>query len=74
MKYWKLGTTDLDVFVICMGTMNFGEQNTESEGHEQMDYAVSKGINLIDTAEFYPIPPHEESHSRREDQIRWTFK
>jgi len=75
MKYRKLGTTDLDVSVICMGTMNFGEQNTESEGHEQMDYAVSQGINFIDTAEFYPIPPRGESHGRTEIYIgNWLKK
>jgi len=75
MKYRKLGTTDLDVSVICMGTMNFGEQNTEAEGHEQMDYAVEQGINFIDTAEFYPIPPNKESHGRTEEYIgNWLKK
>jgi len=75
MKYRKLGTTDIDVSVICMGTMNFGEQNTEAEGHAQMDYAVSQGINFIDTAEFYPIPPHKESHGRTETYIgNWLKK
>jgi len=75
MKYRKLGTTDLDVSVICLGTMNFGEQNTESEGHEQLDYAVDQGINFIDTAEFYPIPPHKESHGRTEIYIgNWLKK
>ena len=75
MKYRKLGTTDLDVSLICMGTMNFGEQNTESEGHEQMDYALSQGINFIDTAELYPIPPRGESHGRTEIYIgNWLKK
>lgn len=60
MKYRKLGNTDIEVSVICLGTMTFGQQNTEKEAHEQLDYAVSQGINFIDTAEMYPIPPNEK--------------
>ena len=75
MKYRKLGTTNLDVSVICLGTMNWGEQNTESEAHEQMDYAVSQGINFFDTAEIYPIPPNAESQGRTETYIgNWLKK
>ncbi|CAN5165846.1 NADP(H)-dependent aldo-keto reductase [soil metagenome] len=75
MKYRKLGTTNLDVSVICLGTMNWGEQNTEAEAHEQMDYAVSQDINFFDTAEMYPIPPHAESQGRTETYIgNWLKK
>ena len=47
MKYKKLGNTDLDVSLICLGTMTWGQQNTEEEGHEQMDYAVDRGVNCL---------------------------
>ena len=60
MKYKKLGNTDLDVSLICLGTMTWGQQNTEEEGHEQMDYAVDRGVNFFDTAELYSIPPKAE--------------
>ena len=55
MNYTTLPNTDIKVSKICLGTMTFGEQNTESEAHEQLDYAVENGINFIDTAEMYPI-------------------
>lgn len=75
MKYRKLGQTDLDVSVICLGTMTYGEQNTESEAHEQLDYAVSQGINFIDTAELYPVPPNPETQGRTETYIgSWLNK
>ena len=57
MKYTKLGNTDIDVSKICLGTMTWGEQNTPDQAFEQLDYAVEAGINFIDTAELYPIPP-----------------
>lgn len=57
MKYNPLGRTDIKVSEICLGTMTWGEQNTEAEGHEQMDYAVGKGVNFFDTAELYPVAP-----------------
>ena len=57
MKYRKLGRTGLDVSAICLGTMTWGTQNTEAEGHEQMDYAVGQGVNFFDTAELYPTVP-----------------
>lgn len=57
MKYRKLGRTGLDVSAICLGTMTWGSQNTEAEGHRQMDYAVGQGVNFFDTAELYPTTP-----------------
>lgn len=57
MKYNPLGRTDIKVSEICLGTMTWGTQNTEAEGHEQMDYAVSQGVNFFDTAELYPVTP-----------------
>ena len=53
MEYKKLGNTDIDVSLICLGTMTWGQQNTEEEGHEQMDYAVENGVNFFDTAELF---------------------
>ena len=53
MEYRRLGRTDLKVSVICLGTMTWGEQNTEAEGHAQMDYAIEQGVNFFDTAEIY---------------------
>ena len=61
MNYKKLGTTNLDVSTICLGTMTWGEQNTEEEGFEQMDYALENGVNFWDTAELYSIPPKEKT-------------
>ncbi|MDH5179390.1 MAG: NADP(H)-dependent aldo-keto reductase [Gammaproteobacteria bacterium] len=58
MLYRKLGNTDIDVSVICLGTMTWGEQNTEADAFAQMDYAVAQGVNFFDTAELYPIPPN----------------
>ncbi|TFW30475.1 aldo/keto reductase [Massilia horti] len=57
MKKNQLGTTELRVSRVCLGTMTFGEQNTESDAHSQLDYALERGINFIDTAELYPVPP-----------------
>lgn len=75
MKFRKLGTTNLNVSVICLGTMNFGEQNTEEDAHEQLDYAVSQDVNFIDTAEMYPIPPNAKSQGRTETYIgNWLKK
>ncbi len=66
MKYKKLGTTDLDVSLICLGTMTWGTQNSEKEAFEQMDYSVDQGINFIDTAELYSVPPTSESYGKTE--------
>ena len=75
MKYKRLANTDLDVSIICLGTMTYGEQNTESEAHEQLDYSVANGINLIDTAEMYAIPPKEETQGLTEKIIgKWLAK
>ena len=62
MKFNKIPNTNLNVSQICLGTMTWGSmQNTEQDGFEQMDYAVSKGINFFDTAELYSIPPTKET-------------
>jgi aryl-alcohol dehydrogenase-like predicted oxidoreductase len=74
MKFKQLGRTDLQVSLICLGSMNWGEQNTEADAHEQMDYAVEQGINFIDTAELYPIPPNKESQGRTESYIGTWMK
>ena len=74
MEYRKLGNTDIDVSVICLGTMTWGQQNTEEEGHEQMDYSVDQGVNFFDTAELYSIPPKEETQGRTEEIIGTWFK
>ena len=66
MQYRPLGTTGLDVSLICLGTMTWGEQNTESEAHQQLDWALERGINFIDTAEMYPIPPRRETQGSTE--------
>ena len=62
----KLGRTELDVTSICLGTMTWGQQNTEADGHAQLDYAVGRGINFIDTAEMYAIPPRRETQGSTE--------
>lgn len=74
MEFRKLGTTDLNVSLICLGSMNWGEQNTEADAHAQLDYAISQGINFIDTAEIYPIPPNKESQGRTETYIGTWLK
>ena len=74
MKYKKLGTTDLDVSLICLGTMTWGTQNSEKDAFEQMDYSVSKGINFFDTAEIYSVPPTAESYGKTEIMIGNWFE
>ena len=74
MKFKKLGHTDIDVSLICLGTMNMGEQNTEAQGFEQMDYAFDKGVNFFDTAEVYSVPPREETQGSTETIIGNWFK
>ncbi|WP_372964806.1 NADP(H)-dependent aldo-keto reductase [Marinobacter sp.] len=69
MRMRKLGKTDIDVSLICLGTMTWGEQNTEQEAFEQLDYAVDAGINFIDTAEMYPVPPKLETQGRTEEYL-----
>jgi len=74
MEYRRLGRTDLHVSVICLGTMTYGEQNTEAEGFEQMDYALDQGVNFFDTAELYSIPPRAETQGSTERIIGNWFK
>jgi len=74
MEYRHLGRTDIKVSTICLGTMTFGEQNSEAEAHEQLDYAVAQGINFIDTAEMYPVPPKAETYGRTEEYIGTWLK
>jgi aryl-alcohol dehydrogenase-like predicted oxidoreductase len=69
MEYRHLGRTEIKVSAICLGTMTFGEQNTESEAHAQLDYATEVGVNFIDTAEMYPVPPKGETYGRTEEYI-----
>lgn len=69
MKYDKLGNTDIEVSKICLGTMTFGEQNTEAEAHEQLNYALENGINFIDTAEMYSVPGKAETQGSTERYI-----
>jgi len=69
MKYRKLGTTNLDVSVICLGTMTFGEQNTQQDGFDQMNYAVERGVNFFDTAELYAVMPRKETYGKTEEII-----
>jgi aryl-alcohol dehydrogenase-like predicted oxidoreductase len=74
MEYRRLGRTDLNVSLICLGTMTWGQQNTEAEGHAQMDYALEQGINFFDTAELYSIPPRPETQGSTERIIGSWFK
>ncbi|WP_445363274.1 NADP(H)-dependent aldo-keto reductase [Microbulbifer sp. ANSA003] len=69
MEYRQLGTTNLKVSQICLGTMTYGEQNNEAESAEQLDYAISQGVNFIDCAEMYPVPPRPETQGRTEEYI-----
>jgi aryl-alcohol dehydrogenase-like predicted oxidoreductase len=66
VEYRSLGRTDLKVSAICLGTMTWGQQNTEAEGHAQLDYALDRGVNFIDTAEVYSIPPRSETQGSTE--------
>lgn len=66
MEYRELGRTGVKVSALTLGTMTFGEQNSETEGHAQMDYAVARGINIFDASEIYPIPPKPETQGRTE--------
>ena len=74
MNYRKLGTTDLKVSTICLGTMTWGEQNTQEEGFEQMDFALDQGVNFWDTAELYAVPPKAETFGHTEEIIGNWFK
>ncbi len=69
MKYKKLGTTGIDVSLICLGTMTWGTQNSQAEAFEQMNYSLDNGINFFDTAELYSVPPTKESFGKTETII-----
>jgi aryl-alcohol dehydrogenase-like predicted oxidoreductase len=74
MEYNLLPNTDIKVSKICLGTMTWGNQNTEAEGHEQMDYALDQGVNFFDVAELYPIPANAETQGETERIIGTWFK
>ena len=74
MNYKKLGNTDLDVSTICLGTMTWGEQNTQEQAFEQMDFALSNGVNFWDTAELYAVPPRKETYGDTEEIIGNWFE
>ncbi|MBI1227086.1 MAG: aldo/keto reductase [Bacteroidetes bacterium] len=74
MEYRKLGKTDLEVSKICLGTMTWGQQNSEAEAHEQMDFALEQGINFFDTAELYAIPSTQENNGLIETYVGSWFK
>lgn len=73
MEYRKLGNTDLDVSLICLGTMTWGQQNSLDDALQQLDYALAQGVNFIDTAEMYPVPPRAETQGRTEECIGEWF-
>jgi len=75
MKYQILPSTDMNVSKVCLGTMTWGEQNNEAEAHAQLDYAIDAGINFIDTAEMYPVPPNARTQGRTEQYLgTWLAK
>jgi aryl-alcohol dehydrogenase-like predicted oxidoreductase len=74
MQYRKVGNTNLNVSAICLGTMTFGEQNSQTEAFEQMDYACERGVNFFDTAEVYPIYPKKETCGKTEEIIGHWLK
>ena len=69
MQYSQLGRTGLQVSRLCLGTMTFGEQNSEAEAHAQLDYAIAQGVNFIDAAEMYPVPPRPQTQGDTEAYI-----
>ena len=74
MDYNLLPGTEIKVSKICLGTMTFGRQNNEKEGHNQMDYSYDEGVNFFDTAELYPVPPSLETQGEAERIIGSWFK
>ena len=74
MKFNKLGNTDLNVSLICLGTMTWGTQNSEKDAFEQMDYSLSNGVNFFDTAEIYSVPPNSDSYGKTETMIGNWFE
>ncbi len=73
MDYRPLGKSDLKVSAVCLGTMTWGEQNSEAEGHAQMDLALERGVSFWDTAEMYPVAPRKETYARTEEIIGTWF-
>jgi len=73
MKYTTIPKTDIKVSKICLGTMTFGNQNSEADAHEQMNYALSEGVNFFDTAEMYAVPPSAATQGKTEDYIGSWF-
>jgi aryl-alcohol dehydrogenase-like predicted oxidoreductase len=69
MQYTTLGNSNLRISKITLGTMTFGQQNNQAEADAQLDYAISCGINTIDTAEMYPVPPRAETVHRTETMV-----
>lgn len=74
MKYTTLPNTDIKVSKICLGSMTWGNQNTEAEGHEQLNYAFEKGVNFIDSAELYPVPASPETQGKTSEIIGTWLK
>ena len=74
MEYRPLGRSDIKVSSVCLGTMTWGQQNSEAEGHAQMDRALEAGVNFFDASEMYPIPPQAETHGRTEEIIGTWFQ
>jgi len=74
MEYRTLPGTDMNVSKVCLGTMTWGQQNSQAEAHEQLDYAIAQGINFIDTAEMYPVPPNAETQGRTEKHLGTWLK
>ncbi|PIF61192.1 aldo/keto reductase [Flavobacterium sp. 11] len=74
MKYTTLPNTDIKVSKICLGTMTFGQQNTEADGHAQMDYVLENGVNFFDTAEMYSVPARQETYGSTEKILGTWFK
>ena len=74
MEHRLLGDTGISVSKICLGSMTWGEQNSEADAHQQLDYAVANGVNFIDTAEMYPVPPCRETYATTERYIGTWLK
>ena len=74
MKFSKIGTTGLDISRVCLGTMTWGQQNSEDQAHQQMDYALDKGINFFDTAELYAVPTSAATQGKTEEFIGTWFQ
>lgn len=75
MQYTKLPHSSLEISKICLGTMTFGEQNSQADAFQQLDYALERGVNFIDTAEMYPVPPTAQTQGKTEEFIgNWLAK